>query len=437
MIRNFSFYSSKIAFYFTIVVLFILFLNLLRTTSISLEPLFNGDYKNLSYSTWAISEWLINYEGGFVRRGLFGELLLLAYKIHSYDVKFTILIINSFFFFWCAYLTYGTCHKLNTSTIPVLVVFCGAMLPFNQYRRDFLILTLTFYVFKLYFDYLKTKEHKYLFSFILLMSLCILIHEASFFFSIPILTCLFWFSINDKLFSKNKLIQCCKIFSIPVLIMALTCFMKGSESVAQDIWKSWTPIFHSYPEDNAFPVMGSGVAFLQREFLPTAGFHLEVNYYIWGYPFVTSFMYIFSVFCSLVATYFLLTFSPEISFYKRAVNLKKKICLGKILLTQYFFMLPMFTILSCDFGRTILYCVISSLFFYYFLEKTRIQIYIPRLFSQFSCYDHTQDSNVSQRLIWLYLVIVILFPIRAYSGIIIPDDCYLNKFIHFCSELFT
>ena len=33
------------------------------------------------YSDWQYADWLINYQGGFIRRGLIGELL---FKIHNY-----------------------------------------------------------------------------------------------------------------------------------------------------------------------------------------------------------------------------------------------------------------------------------------------------------------------------------------------------------------
>ena len=45
-----------------------------------------------NYSDWQYSDWLINYEGGFVRRGFIGEILYffhksLFHKIKSFDLK--------------------------------------------------------------------------------------------------------------------------------------------------------------------------------------------------------------------------------------------------------------------------------------------------------------------------------------------------------------
>ena len=40
----------------------------------------------------AMTEWLINYQGGFVRRGLFGEALFKLSQHLNLDLKFSILI---------------------------------------------------------------------------------------------------------------------------------------------------------------------------------------------------------------------------------------------------------------------------------------------------------------------------------------------------------
>lgn len=45
------------------------------------------------YEGWAISDWLINYEGGFVRRGLVGQMLFEMYQVKPYDVKLVIVLI--------------------------------------------------------------------------------------------------------------------------------------------------------------------------------------------------------------------------------------------------------------------------------------------------------------------------------------------------------
>ena len=35
------------------------------------------------YSDWQYADWIINYQGGFIRRGLVGELL---FKVHTFSL---------------------------------------------------------------------------------------------------------------------------------------------------------------------------------------------------------------------------------------------------------------------------------------------------------------------------------------------------------------
>lgn len=60
-----------------------------------------NDFYYLNYREWGISEWLINYQGGFVRRGLLGQVLFLLYQLHPFNLRFallTISVLTSFLF---------------------------------------------------------------------------------------------------------------------------------------------------------------------------------------------------------------------------------------------------------------------------------------------------------------------------------------------------
>ena len=68
------------------------------------------------YESYQISDWMINYEGGFVRRGLMGQLLLSANTIHTFDVRYAILIIELmsyilFFYLFTFGFIFGICDK--------------------------------------------------------------------------------------------------------------------------------------------------------------------------------------------------------------------------------------------------------------------------------------------------------------------------------------
>ena len=44
-----------------------------------------------------ISEWLINYEGGFTRRGFIGQIAILLSRLFESDLRWTIFLFQSFF----------------------------------------------------------------------------------------------------------------------------------------------------------------------------------------------------------------------------------------------------------------------------------------------------------------------------------------------------
>ena len=67
--------------YFCIIVFFIIF-------SLIFEKIFYSFINN-----WSLGEWLINYEGGFVRRGLFGQIFQI-YENPGHIVNVFIFYVN-------------------------------------------------------------------------------------------------------------------------------------------------------------------------------------------------------------------------------------------------------------------------------------------------------------------------------------------------------
>ena len=52
----------------------------------------------LEYSPWQYGDWLINYQGGFIRRGLIGELFYSIYKLTN--IKLDLIIFTSVILFY-------------------------------------------------------------------------------------------------------------------------------------------------------------------------------------------------------------------------------------------------------------------------------------------------------------------------------------------------
>ena len=66
---------------------------------------------------WTISEWLINYQGGFTRRGLIGEIIFQLSKIFSLTIRELILIFQLTTYLIYYVLVYKFLKNINKNII--------------------------------------------------------------------------------------------------------------------------------------------------------------------------------------------------------------------------------------------------------------------------------------------------------------------------------
>ena len=70
-----------------------------------------------------ISEWLINYQGGFTRRGLIGEICFHLAKFFKTDLRFIIFLLQVFTYLTFLFLTYNFFKNLNINSFLLFVIF--------------------------------------------------------------------------------------------------------------------------------------------------------------------------------------------------------------------------------------------------------------------------------------------------------------------------
>jgi len=147
----------------------------------------------------AMSEWVINYGGGFVRRGLIGELIFQISSISNLNLRdfFIIFQILSYFFYYA--LIYWLLKDLKKNFLISLAIFSPVFYSFGLYelealgRKEILMYVFFSYNFYLFYKY-KNINLNYLYSYISLPIL-ILSHEAVIFY---FLFYLFFFFVVDK-----------------------------------------------------------------------------------------------------------------------------------------------------------------------------------------------------------------------------------------------
>ena len=380
--------------------------------------LIQGDY---GYQTFQISDWMINYEGGFVRRGLIGQILWTIYQCHPYPIVYAIACI---YYLSLAVFTLILSRTLIRSGVSLYILpfticlFYGLGESVLGFRRDYLVLTITCCIFLCYNQYLTSRSKQSLLMIYILSILVLLAQESTFFFTFPILM------LHTLAYEKKDKIKNLLILWIPAIItMGLVCIFKGTERTPALIWNSWMDCITTFPLGNNTGI-GAGVAFLSNG-LNVINSHFTT---VWG-GYKSTILNLYS----FVAIYYLVTRINTINLNWYPLKPIDKISLSNILLAQWICLIPMYGFLSCDFGRVMTYWTLSSLLFYCALRGSHCQ-HLPYLSKISLAIQKRIDKIKALNNPIVYLFILISIPLAPYTGStffgcfrsIIPYDTLLS-----------
>ncbi len=377
----------------------------------SWERLENCGFFNPSYQSWEISEWLINYQGGFVRRGIIGQLLWTLEQWFPFDIRVTV---TAFCIISTMIILYVILRIFRRQGWALLIIPTGFCLGFTMFstwaRRDHLSLMLTYGLFLL-FRHAINNPRKWTAwtAFYLVAALQLLIHEASFFYTFPILMLYCFHYSRSRQESISSSVTTCLMRFLPVLlVMAAVCLFKGNESTAQCVWASWEPVISNYQADAA--TIGNGVGALGWDARVIFPYHLvtslvgQTNPSGWRIPLVLF---------NLLAGYFLLTRLNAVNMGVYRTRQMDHTLMSDVAVIQFITLLPMFTILSCDWGRTLPYWIISSLFFYHTFKDEQVA-FAPQLTRLSTAVQQFITGNRFMRSPCTYILLVLLAPVPSY-----------------------
>ena len=100
------------------------------------------------YSTWQYADWLINYQGGLVRRGLIGEILFRLHKFTSVDLDILIFLFVTSLYVIFSYYLLKSIKYIENSNINILIFLSPAFFIYPIMnsevvgRKDILLLAL-------------------------------------------------------------------------------------------------------------------------------------------------------------------------------------------------------------------------------------------------------------------------------------------------------
>ncbi len=224
------------------------------------------DALNGNFDKWALSDWLINYEGGFVRRGFGGSLFHFFWVNFAIDVERHIIFL-SYFSYLLISLYYVSAVIRSSSYLnglvmaiwlflPSLVLF--ALLDHSAIGRKeilfYIPLLVNLYLFNrnnlirmtarnitepLKNHSIKVYGFQVFFIFNLIAIPIVLIHESFLFLSLP-LNFIVSLTILSKVLKMRIALVFTSLLYLPTAIVAGICFIyRGSTDIAKKICASW------------------------------------------------------------------------------------------------------------------------------------------------------------------------------------------------------
>lgn len=209
-----------------------------------------GDFPGLRINTWVILEWLINYQGGFIRRGLAGEALVYLTDNRNLLHAVYVMTLAMYWLYVALFLLiYRFASVRNFKVLLLALIIPGglwhmALGPSFFTRKEILFLLLFALLCLNYLYILRVSNRRkayYLGLFVLISilggALLELVHEGYLFMGLPITTLLYWILIKENPNNRRLLQIGWAVYAGLVTgLFILSVFHHGSANTAQIIW---------------------------------------------------------------------------------------------------------------------------------------------------------------------------------------------------------
>lgn len=336
--------------------------------------------KGYKMDTWQITEFLINYEGGFVRRGLLGEFLLVLYRSIGLDPYLTILI-GCTVSYTLLILFYVLSFQKKGYSLFLLpfTFFLGNPIINNFWVRKDVIIVLIF-ILTLYFTLKESKVSLVLVNLLLIVGF--LITENMGFFTYPILILV----LNERnhregsRFTLRSIVSSVAQLMPSVLVFCSVLYFKGSQLVADKIWDSWQTVPFPFPSKPGIiaPAAIDGISWSFSD-----GLNMMLN--TLG-NFNDSIYAPIAWILILAILYFILSNANQLQFkiFRRvSFNAFDKSLLSNVLIFQLLTVMTLF-ILGWDYGRWVFYWVTTSFAIIVLVPKKLLAGMFPTFFTVWS-----------------------------------------------------
>ena len=369
-------------------------------------------FSGYSKESWQINEWLINYQGGFVRRGLLGEAIFQLYNYTGISPYITILLLCvSAYLLLLVFFVKAFLKKNYPIFILPFVYFLGGPV-INDFlvRKDVLMILVFIEVVSLSIN----KNVKTLALANLFLITGLLIHEEIGFFGFPILLLMYAddnprFDRSVFLWIKSIMVSVTKL-SPSLLVFCLCVYNKGSLTISNLIWNSWKPIAFPIQSKTNYkiPTAIDGLSWpLKKGLLLLVDTMKNFNGNIYA-PMAWSII--------IVLIYYLLTNTDKLpqKIAKQKSNKINKESISNILIFQFLCVIPLF-ILGQDYGRWIFLWVTSSFAIIILIPEEQLEILFPDFITNIRVYINEMLQSVFGKSEELTLFITLFIGIPWYG----------------------
>ncbi len=282
------------------------------------------------FSGGDFADLFINYEGGFVRRGLLGEILLQTQQLGVNPLYAGIMLAVSAYVVLIVFFVRGFRKNGGEAfwLFPCYILGGGCIYGLQYIRRDYLIVAMLIFIIWL-------SKRIGLKTWIavanVLSCITILCYEPFAFFAMPVLVAL----TRVRGFSWMKSIG---VWILPFVVFCISCICSGSENV-----------FLAVKESTSGFLANTGITnFLGRATADVVVFHLHNNFCSLTGKLIPNVLYIWP--CMLCMVYYSV-YAPHV-FRSQGTGEDLRAVRLLVVFSLFVCSLPMFTVLSTDYART-------------------------------------------------------------------------------------
>lgn len=309
-------------------------------------------------NNWTMSEWLINYQGGFTRRGLLGDIAFNLAIFFNLKIRFVVFLLQAIFYSLFLILIYNFLKNIKINLLSRLAIYTPIFLLFplaeteSLVRKEILIFILFIIFLNLASNKFKKKYCNFYIFFIFPISF--LIWEPIIFL-FPVIFFILYLKNYQKYLFKTFLIV--SFISLPSIIIFFFTILTPLSEIGHD--KMCESLMVNFKENCGMSLsMLKSKSTITQQFTDVIPLY-KIEYFI---------RYIFILFIGFLPLFII---SYNSSFANKKIKLINYFKSFFSLLILLLCLVPVFFAAMLDWGRVtnIVYTISVLLFFFLFKNK--------------------------------------------------------------------